>query len=376
MSGTGRHAAPAAHLESAGFLRLLVRADGDALAAAGLLARACADRGTPFQVTVGRTVGERTDRVRDCEGTTISVGPTDADVPRLDGDGPATFAAIAALDELGVEPDPTLALAGTVAAGREPGSGPTASVLEAARERGVVERRPGVAVPTADLADGLAHSTACRLPYSGDLEATRESLADVGGLETPDAETRKRVASLAAIDAVGSPEASERAATAVGSFLAPLSTPAGPFETVGGHADVLEALARVEPGSGVALALGAGGTDAALSAWREHGRLAHRALETATTGRYDGLYVLGVDGAVGSVARLAVDYRSPEPAVLAVGEGEAAVATSGEDVPRKAIEAAAREIGADYDVGPRRGYLRYGPETTETAVISAVRGQL
>ena len=134
MSGTGRHAAPAAHLESAGFLRLLVRADGDALAAAGLLARACAYRGTPFQVTVGRTVGERTDRVRDCEGTTISVGPTDADVPRLDGDGPATFAAIAALDELGVEPDPTLALAGTVAAGATPmpcgywpGSGRTVS---------------------------------------------------------------------------------------------------------------------------------------------------------------------------------------------------------------------------------------------------------
>lgn len=375
MSGTGRHAAPSAHLESAGFLRLLVRADGDALAAAGLLARACADRGTPFQVTVGRTAGERTDRAREAEGTTLSIGPVDADVPGLGGDRPATFAAVEALDELGVEPDPVLALVGAVAAGREPGTGPTAPSLEAARERGLVERRPGVAVPTADLADGLAHSTLCRLPYSGDLEATRSALADVGGFETPDPETRKRVASLAAIDAVGSPEANHRAATAVSRLLAPLATPGGPFETVGGYADALEGLARTEPGTGVAFVIGAGGADAALSAWRERGRLAHRALETATTGRYDGLSVLGVDGAVESVARLAVDYRSPEPVVLAIGEGEAAVATAGRSLDG-AIEPAARELGADYDVGPRRGYLRYGPGTTETAVVSAVRGQL
>ncbi|ELZ14097.1 hypothetical protein C478_07679, partial [Natrinema thermotolerans DSM 11552] len=38
-------------LESAGFVRLIARADGDAIAASALLARALADRDTPYQIT-------------------------------------------------------------------------------------------------------------------------------------------------------------------------------------------------------------------------------------------------------------------------------------------------------------------------------------
>ena len=44
----------AADLREADFVRVLARADGDCLAAAGLLARALTKRAVPYQVRVGR----------------------------------------------------------------------------------------------------------------------------------------------------------------------------------------------------------------------------------------------------------------------------------------------------------------------------------
>ncbi len=73
MSTDGRSASDsttASALESASFVRLVTKADGDGLAASGLVARALAARGTPFQVTVGRTVATRTERAQATTGAT------------------------------------------------------------------------------------------------------------------------------------------------------------------------------------------------------------------------------------------------------------------------------------------------------------------
>ena len=409
MSTDGRPAEThAADLESAGFVRLVTRADGDALAASGLLAQALAARGTPFQVTVGRTVAERTERARapaggddddDDDDLTLVVGTADADATRLDADDrPATLAAVDSVRDLGETPDLVLALAGLVAAGVEPGAGESEWIVETAAERGLVERRPGVAVPTADPVDGIAHSTRLRAPWSGDIDAARDALADAlpaaaeraddGTLEADDHRT---IGSLVALDAVSADGAVDAAATSIQRALRPYATPDGPFETVGGYADVLEATARTEPGTGAALAMGHEAREPALSAWREYGRSAHAALEGASTGRYDGLFVVGVDdGPVEAVAAIAAAYRSPEPTVLCTGDGEAAIGTR-EDGALPALEGVARELegeiggddgdegdahrgaGVEYDVGRRRGYLRYDRNADESTIIAAVR---
>ena len=366
--------------ESAGFVRIVTRGDGDAIAAAGVLARALSARGTPFQVTVGRTVDERTARAGDVDGRdeateVLAIGPVDADTRRLDDEErPATLAAVDLAGDLEVEPDRVLALAGTVAAGVEPGAGETEHVLETALERGVLDRRPGVAIPTDDPAD-LAASTLLAAPWSGNPEAVTEALEGVATEERDD-DTRRRLASLVALETVGDESASEGAAHAIARVLHPYASAAGPFETLGGYADVLEVVARAAPGTGVALALGHDVSEAALEAWREHGLRAHRELEAASTGRYDGLSVFGVDGAVETVARLAAAYRAPEPLVLAIGEGEAAVAATGRRALAGPVEAIARDLEAAYDVSRRRGYLRYDPGVDDSEIIEAVRGRL
>ncbi|TYL40469.1 exonuclease [Natronococcus pandeyae] len=402
MSTEGRTAeSMAAPLESASFVRFVTRADGDALAASGLLARAMSDRGVPFQVTVGRTVAERTARAMAGEAengdVTIVVGSADADVTQLGtADRAATLEAVSLVRDLGETPDPILALSGLMAAGSEPGAGESEWLLETARERGLVDRRPGVAVPTADPVDGLAHSTRLRAPWSGDPDAVREALEALSLPESDalDADDHRAIGSLVALEAVGCPEATDESATAIQRALKPYATPDAPFATVGGYADVLAATARTEPGTGTALAMGHGVSEAALAAWRAHGRRTHAALETATTGRYDGLFVLGVeDGPVETIAEVAVAYRSPESTVLVVSEGEsssdepqagdatgeAAIATRGDESLGATVEAVARDLESEtdgdveYDDGRRCGYLRYDPDVDESTIIATVR---
>ncbi|RQG91918.1 exonuclease [Natrarchaeobius chitinivorans] len=403
MSTDGRTAdatQATAGIESASFVHLVTRADGDALAASGLVARALADRGTPFQMTVERTVADRTHRIGAAEAgdrdLTLAIGAVDAEVPRLDAtDRAATLAAVDLVRTLEGTPEPVLALAGLVAAGVEPGAGESEWILEAARERGLIDRRPGVAVPTADPVDGVAHSTQLSTPWSGDPDAAGEALSAVGvavdSAAELDADDHRSIGSLVALEAVGTDDAPPVAAETVQRILRPYETPEAPFETVGGYADVLEASARAEPGTGVALAMGHDAREPTLAAWREHARAAHGSLARASTARYDGLSVLDIDdGPVETVARLAVEYRSPEPTVLAVGEGEAALATRNREPLGPTVERIARELENEtrenptedgdtdvgYDVGPRRGYLRYDSRVDDSTLITAVRGEL
>ncbi|AGB32565.1 hypothetical protein C488_12903 [Natrinema pellirubrum DSM 15624] len=385
-------------LESAGFVRLIARADGDAIAASALLARALAERDTPYQITVGRTIAERARRMRapTADGdATVVVGTADAaatDAIRLPAtDRPAALEAVDLVRDLGTIPDPVLALAGVVAAGGDPGAGESEWLVERALERGVVDRRPGVAVPTADPVDGLAHSTRLHAPWSGDPEATREALADLAAdPDALEADDRRAIGSLVALDTVGADAATDAAAEAIGRALRPYATPEAAVATLGGFADVLAALARTEPGTATALALGHDVRDRALEGWRDHGRRAHAALADASIDRYDGLVVVDVDDApVETVARLAVDFRSPEPAALALGEDEAAIATRDADALGAALEAISRDLadavpatdtaepdadgGVEYDVGHRRGYLRFGPGLEDETIVTTAR---
>jgi hypothetical protein len=427
-------AALAADLRTAPFVRLLASPDGDALAAAGTLARALRETGVPFQVRVADVPATGgADSVTVAVGSDGStVGPGAPDAP-ADGDArddalapdhvvasvPASLRAHEVARELGAEPDPTLTLAGVVAAERTPGSDGE-SLLRAAGDD--VRRRPGVAVPTADLGDGLAHSTLVHGPFSGDVERAGALLAELSLPADPGDDARRRLASLVAVEAASAEAASPRAATGVERLLRPYET-AAPFATVGGFADVLSAVAREAPGAGVALALGGAAEaarTAALDAWRSHARAAHRAVRGAEFARHGGLTVARIGrlaaGRLPTVARLVRDLRAPEPVALAVacvrparsgataadatpaanGEAEAgaddhayaAAAASVEDRGLgAAVAEAARAVGGAGRGRERTAEARFGPVDADPpagdvsgadvdAFVEAVRGVL
>ena len=395
MSTTGRTAPDgptasdvAAALRDAPFVHVVAAANGDALAGAGLLARACEASGIPFQVSIVRTDEGVAERLTGRDDATVPIvvgteapGTVEADVCLGSAAAPASVAAYEVAEALGATVDPTLALVGAIAAECEPGAYGTDRILERATEDELLERRPGVVIPTEDLADGLAHSTLYHARFSGNVGAAQAELAE---LELPaelDADAHRRVASMVALEATGGEDVTPRAAEAIQRALHPYATPDGTFATLGGYADVLEAVARERPGAGVALALGHGNRDEALDSWREHAEAAHAALRTATTGRYDGTFVARIDeGPVETVARLLAEFRSPEPIALVVHEDEAAaVATDesdGADVGdvAAAMRAAVETVGGDAGGSRRTGYARYDGE--ETAFIEAFREAL
>ncbi|WP_439026083.1 exonuclease RecJ [Haloarchaeobius sp. DT45] len=375
-------------LERASFVHVVARADGDAVAAAGLVARALGDAGTPFQVSVGRTVDERTERVarvaEDAETTVLVVGSSEAEAHHLDpADEPASVAAWRLAGDLGGTPDSVLALAGAVAAGVTPGAGATEGLVDAAETSGRLVRRPGVAIPTDDVADGLAASTLVHAPFSGERAVADELVADLDLTDetTPDAETqvdddsRRTLASLVAVETVGADDATTRAGDVLGRALRPYTTPDGRFATVGGLADVLDCAAVGAPGTGVALALGHDVREGALDAWRETAHAAHTAVREATTHRYGGLFVARVDDApVQVAARLVRDFRSPEPVVLVVSDDEAAAAAVDDRDLAGVVARTVTQTGGAADGTPRTAYATFECETKQ--FITAFREAL
>ncbi len=295
----------AARLADADFVRLVATADGDGLTAAGLLARGLDAIEIPYQASLA-AVPEPPATDADC---TVSIGHPTGDVTLRSE--PLAFEAVSILEELApVAIDPELALAGAICAGVEP----SGRLLE----RADLDRRPGVAVPTEGPVEGLTYSTLAHTSFSGDADATEAALSELDGRDG------REFASFLALSVVE--DAPARAVEAIERALRPYVTDR--FETLGGLADVLDAVARVQPGTGLALALGHDVEAAARDAWRTHGARAHPMLRTAETGRYDGLYVVRIDEAspelLGTVARLAFQYRSPESIALAATDGAAA----------------------------------------------------
>ncbi|WP_248896554.1 exonuclease RecJ [Haloplanus halobius] len=368
-------------LRNAPFVRVVAAADGDSLAASGVLARALSDCGVPFQIRADPL----SDPVPGDDNLVVACGTTGGDVALAGQSTPASLVAADASRALGVDPDPIVALAGVAASGRPIDAGAASTLLDAARERTAVERRPGVAVPTADVADGLAHSTLVHAPLSGDPEAARDALDAVAFPDAPSTEDHRRLASWLAIEATAS---SARAATAVERALRPHATPDGQFATIEGFGDALDAAASERPGAGVALALrGDDATrDAVLDAWRTHARAVHSALTTATTGRYDGVFVVRTDdghpGRLGTVARLSLAYRSPEPVVVAVAGDDAvsaaAAASADDDALDEAMRVAVRNVDADGTSAgdTRRATARFDDEVPVSRLITAFREAL
>lgn len=346
MATTGRSIGDlAARLADDEFVRIAPRAEGDAIAAAGLLLRALAARSIPFRARVVPLATAPPDG----DTVTVPIGfPGGLD----GGERPASAAAADLVRELGEEPDPGLALAGCFL-----GGDPEAANVD-------LERRSGIGLPTADLADGLAHSTLFHAAFSGDEMAAGTALAEL-------ADDDRTVASFTALETVGTEAANEHAATAIERALRPHVTSGGPFETAEGLADVLDCLARDAPGIALALATGHDTRTEALDAWRTHSKTAHAALREADTGRYDGLFVARIsEGPVGTVARLLRDFRSPEPVVLAVTDGEAGVASVSDDIGDAVADAAAALDGAGGGTA-RRGAASF--DTPPEAFVSAFR---
>jgi hypothetical protein len=338
-------------LREAGFVRLAASPDGDSLAATGLLARALSDRGTPFQASVVRAGQPKTGATDDT--TTVLIGREGAADTALPArEKPASETAFEVCRELDTGPDPVLALTGMFTAGGFEGS----AAFESARERELIEQRPGVAIPVADMTDGLAHTTLAHAPFSGDSGATAAALDG--------RDDHRQVASLLALSVVSAEQSTPRAAEVVERALRPyvITEPdTARFETVGGYTDVLRASAREQPGTGLALALGHDVREAALSAWRTHGKHVHTALREATTERYRNVFVarVGADAPLATTARLLCDFRSPEPVALAIGETRAAaVACEDANVGRRMHEAGAA-AGGDGNGSARRGRARF-----------------
>ncbi|GGN23402.1 hypothetical protein [Halarchaeum nitratireducens] len=366
MSTTGRSessgdaATLAERCREAAFVRIVARPDGDAIAAAGLLGRACAAIRTPYQVSVAATRGAASDRLLAADDdATLALGfdgtPADA---TLAGDTLST-GALAAARELH-EPAASLALAGVRAAG----SVPSGDLAEA------FERRPGVGLPVADLSDGLAHATRLHADWSGDDRQAGALLAELDLPAELDDDARRRLASRVALDATEN--AAPRAVGALDGVLRPHVTPDGPFETAEGHADVLDCLAVADPGLASALALGVADRPTALDAWREHASATHAALRTADPARYSGLVAAEADAPAWPLARLLRDTRADEPAVLVVGDAGAALATAPDGPDAHATIAAA--LGDDVVAGAST-HARTDESDAE-AVIDAVRGVL
>jgi len=370
----------AAVCRDAEFVRLVATADGDALAATGVLARALAATDRPFQASVVAPTATA-ERATEADAT-ITLGRDDATVDAAipSGSQPISEVAFRAAEELG-SADAVLALAGATVAAATP-SGHL-------REAAGVERRPGVATPRTDLIEGLAYGTRLHAPFSGDPDDVRTALADCNLMlaaedaDSMDEDERRRLASMIALRTVGADDATQRAAECVEDALFPHA--GGPFGTVEGYGDVLDAVAREAPGTGVALALGHDARDAALDAWQTHGERAHQALANATTGRYDGLFVAraGADDLdlpdsasipVGTAARLCRDFRSPEPVALFVTDGQAAAAAVEDRQLGATMDAAVKRVG-----GRATGTSRHaqaGFETDTASFIEAFREAL
>lgn len=377
----------AARLADAPFVRVVVAPTGSALAASGVTARALRERGVPFQVRVRRASAYA---VAD-DALTLRVGSAGpADLTLADPER-ASAVAFEVARALGTDPDPRLALAGLAAGEADPAASTLADVAG-------LERAPGVGIPVADLADGLGHTTLLHAPISGGADAAGATLAEWSLPAELDTDAWRRVASLVAVETATAAGATPRAAETIARALNPIRLGDGaPFATVEGYGDVLSAVAREEPGTGVALALGHDARTAALEAWRTHARHAHATLREAETARYGGVFVVRAlastetdtaddadtedddagrrrtAGRLRTVARLARDFRSPEPTVLVVSDGVAAVATHDDDVDVATALTAALETGtADGTAREADAQFDGAPETFETAVREAL----
>ena len=434
-------------LADTAFVRVICRSDGDAIAAAGLLARALRRENTPFQIRAdqfGQADPTINDQDDDCcialglshPAADININPVEQSVTRsvyavteaLSASQHASTSASASVsgsdtpgdvsrEDVDIDADTTipptdtlLAVSGIVTTGvsleaesvistqaqeqtqtqsrKKDKSGFATALLETITKTDTIsiDQHPGVGIPVGNIVDGLAHSTLIHASFSGDIDATRAMIAEIDidadvnddsdnqdgstdamSLIDLSTEDQRTIASAVTIDVIKTSTAAIGTAISLERALHPQYLPDGPMTTIEGYADVLRAVSRERPGTAIALAISHDANDAALTAWREHAQAVHHILETAHTGRYDGVYVLrcytqdetesqgrdtapntnkmsdtiesrttkltesiddtSTPGRLLTVAELASRYQTPEPLVLALGKEVVAVAT-------------------------------------------------
>lgn len=402
MSTTGRTADGVAGAESAaaavresGFVRVVSRADGAGLAAAGVLARALDDAGVPFQVSVAQTdaVAATTFAAAADDSATVAFGFGADALTARDADADVDFAtdasdlvreAASIVRALGESPFEPLVLAGLRAAGAVP-----------TEDDGEFERRPGVGIPTEDIGDGLAHSALVHGEFSGDESRAGATLAELGLPAELDDSAHRRLSSVIAMMTTAGP-APERTADALQRVLQPHVHAACAYATIEGFGDVLDTLARTAPGLGVAAALGGLDRPVALGAWREATESVHAAVtecsahvtsiddddspsdDDNSVDHVVSATVSGTDPV--AVARLLRDYVTAAPNVFVAGDDGAALATTDADARETLSSADADAIGGT----ERLAYASITVEDTDTdsttdaldALQARVRGVL
>lgn len=425
--GTTATADVASAIEAASFVRLSIQADGDAIAAAAVLVDGLVELDVPFHTrTVDPIADGTTDSIADetvdsiADGTTgpidDGVGATDALTVGIGVDDPtfdfvldeaatgengsterrsASLVAFDLVEQLDADPDPVLALAGSAADGSGPETLQETVPYDRAIDRGLIERRPGVATAPDTLADGIAHSTLFHAPFSGDLDASRSMLESIGidarerSQDDTRHETLRRLASRVAIAATG-PDAAPRAVETIARTVRPYATPSGPLATIGGLSDVLATVGVDRPDLALAFAIDPSvGRDRVLPAWRDHAVAAHAAVDSARTGRYDGVFVARIEterpSIVPTAARLIRDCYSPEPITLVFtaepidGRRHAAMAST---IPRpidELLSGIVAEFGGESTGTTTRGRTRIDDDREldfDGQFIAAVRERL
>ena len=371
MSTTGRTADGAAGAERAaaairesGFVRVVSRADGSGLAAAGVLARGFDDAGVGYQVSVASTDAQAATKFAGADeaSATISVGYAADQLTGRDDTVSVDYAsdetaivrdAAAIVEALGESPSEPLVLAGLRSAGAVP-----------TEDDGAFERRPGVGIPTEDLGDGLAHTTLVHGEFSGDESRAGATLAELGLPADLDDSAQRRIASFVALDATDGPEP-ERTTEALQCALHPHVHSACEYATVEGFGDVLDTLSRHAPGLGVAAAIGGLDRTTALEAWRQASEAVHAAVTRCRTDisseagdHVASASVTEPDPVV--VARLLRDFATDAPHVFVAGDDGAALATTDVDARETLASADADAVG-----GSER--LAYGTVDDEDA---------
>lgn len=301
----------AERLATAEFVRLVVAPSADAIAAAGILARALDGRTIPYHASIATTGS--TEAVDEALVVAVGTGAaSDAD-HRLTP-GRAALDAARLVRAAGTEPAPGLVTACAI----------TTGLGYRSEVDGALERTPGLGVAVPDVADGLAHTTLVHGPFSGEPNAATQFL------EGMDVQDDRRIASTVALATIAGAPTTTRVGEALTRFLRPVRTPDGPFSTAPGTADVLDVLAATDPG--LALAIVCGHTPAresALERWREEASEIHHRLATADPVRHPGLVVLEAkNAAVAPLARLLRDARSVVPTAAVIADGQIAVASA------------------------------------------------
>lgn len=325
-------------LHGADRVRVVGRADGDGLAAAALYGRALGSLAVPRHISLSPN---REAAAPTLEANDVTVAPgLDEHEP---GEQSAALAAYETALELGTDPDPGLAVAGAVAANVEP-HGPA---LDAAREAGM-DTRPGLGIPTAELRTGLAYSTRFHAPFSGDPDSVASFLDEWDRSEPADPDDRREVAAAVALDATAQAPG-ERAVSALEGVLAPRVAP-GPFETIEGFADVLNAAARFDPGAGLAALLGSVDRERLLAAWKQYGTQVHEAVAALPKTDESTVTATVEDVSPIDVARLGHAFRVPADRLAVAGPEAIALAATDVDASERLRSAASGPVTGDENI--------------------------